>query len=456
MNVLLLQGPVGPFFKRFAQDLAAHGNLVYKINFNAGDRLFHHGERCFEFTGPIDSWAEYLSDMIAELAIGRIYLFGDTRGYHRIAFDVARVHSVPVFAFEEGYLRPHYITLEKDGVNGRSQISKDPSFYANLPTKKAPQSLAPSKPFRYTAWFATLYFLACWHGRKLYPHYRHHRPCQPYREMVIWILAFLRLHYYRFTERKILPRLAAQESKNYFLVPLQVHNDAQIKSWSSVPSAAAFIKRVIKSFVKNASQDKLLVIKHHPLDRGYSNYAQLIRKLADKYKCSDRIIYVHDLHLPTLLDHACGTVVLNSTVGISSILHGTPVKTSGHAIYDFPGLTHQGDLKSFWQDTGSIDQKLNQQFRNYLLENNQINGNFYQRIEAFPYHCGIDLGRHLHSMQYEPCEAPVAVQTTATAMQRKESSIDVGKQKTRGWPLNPLHKTKLPTGDKHISTQRAV
>lgn len=42
-NVLLLQGPVGPFFSRLAHDLELAGASVHKVNFNAGDSLFYGG-----------------------------------------------------------------------------------------------------------------------------------------------------------------------------------------------------------------------------------------------------------------------------------------------------------------------------------------------------------------------------------------------------------------------------
>ena len=36
-KVLLLQGPIGPFFYRFAKKLKQAGASVHKINFNGGD-----------------------------------------------------------------------------------------------------------------------------------------------------------------------------------------------------------------------------------------------------------------------------------------------------------------------------------------------------------------------------------------------------------------------------------
>ena len=40
---LLLQGPMGTFFRRFASELRAGGAVVKKINFNAGDSLSQKG-----------------------------------------------------------------------------------------------------------------------------------------------------------------------------------------------------------------------------------------------------------------------------------------------------------------------------------------------------------------------------------------------------------------------------
>jgi hypothetical protein len=138
-----------------------------------------------------------------------------------------------------------------------------------------------------------------------------------------------------------------------------------------------FIRQVISSFATEAPANCHLVFKHHPLDRGFRNHGPLIRKLAEQHGVVNRVHYVHDLHLPTLLQHALGTVVINSTVGLSSLVHGTPVKTTGKAVYDLPGLTHQGPLSSFWHNPEPIDQRLHRNFRRYLIAQTQINGSFY-------------------------------------------------------------------------------
>lgn len=389
-NILLLQGPMGPFFDRLANDLESSGNNVYKINFNAGDSFFYNNGNNINYTDTIHDWPKYLKRKIKKLKIDAIYLFGNERPYHKIAHKISREQAIDVFVFEEGYLRPHYITLEKDGVNGHSSIPRNPLAYSGTNENKEETPVPVPYSFAHTALYAMIYYAASWYKRNNFPHYIHHRNFHLYYEAAIWIRAGYRKLYYRLLEAGLLRKLTKEYSKKYFLIPLQVHNDAQIKTWSSSPSVAAFIRRVISSFSKHAPSDNILVIKHHPLDRGYTDYTNIIKRLANKYGCEERVIYIHDLKLPPLLDHAKGTVLLNSTVGISSILHGAPVKTFGHSVYDIEGLTFQGSMNEFWLDQGEIDNKLNRRYRNFLIEKNQINGNFYRRIKSFKSHSGID------------------------------------------------------------------
>lgn len=418
-NVLLLQGPMGPFFKRFSQDLESAGHAVYKINFNAADCFFFRGKNTTSYTDSIDHWADFLKQYIDRHAIDIIYLFGDARPYHKIAHEVARNLSVTVYVFEEGYIRPNYITLERDGVNGHSSTPEDPEAYRDIEIKSEDDIEQVPYTFFHTSMYAMLYFAIGWLGRRNFPNYIHHRPFDALREAGIWLKSGFRKLKYRYLERKILHRLTTRHSKKFYLVPLQVHNDAQIVVWSSVSSTASFIKQVITSFAHHADKKHILVIKHHPLDRGYVDYTKMINKLAGMLKCEDRVLYVHDLHLPTLLDHARGTVVVNSTVGLSSLLHNTPVKTFGKAIYNIKGLTFQGSLKDFWYNTGRVNTKLNLKLRTHLVENTQVNGNFYRRTKAFESHSGIDM-QHLSENILKPKtadqkpEIPLPAPTIAT------------------------------------------
>jgi capsular polysaccharide export protein len=101
--------------------------------------------------------------------------------------------------------------------------------------------------------------------------------------------------------------------------------------------------------------------------------------------------YIHDQHLPTLLDHCKGVVVMNSTVGLQALGHGAPVVALGKAIYNKPGLTFQGSLDEFWQECGSHrpEQSLVQAFRNMLIYRTQANGSFYRRLPGVNNHTGV-------------------------------------------------------------------
>ena len=143
-----------------------------------------------------------------------------------------------------------------------------------------------------------------------------------------------------------------------------------------------FLRYCLNSFAKNAPPGTLLVIKHHPMDRAYSDYTKFLNRVSRRLGIEDRVVYVHDQHLPMLLQHARGVVVINSTVGLSCLYHSTPLKICGKAVYDMEGLTYQGDLDTFWNDAEStkVDQDLYLRFLHYTIGTTQLNGSFYKRL----------------------------------------------------------------------------
>ncbi len=103
-----------------------------------------------------------------------------------------------------------------------------------------------------------------------------------------------------------------------------------------------------------------------------------IRAEAQRPNIFDQVHYVHGLHLPSLLRAARRIVALNSTVGCSSLHHGTPVKVLRRGISEMDGLTYQRGLAAFWQDPGRVDRKLFRKYRAGPIELSQINGCFLQ------------------------------------------------------------------------------
>ncbi len=406
-RVLLLQSPVGPFFRRLAQDLRWAGAQVCKVNFSGGDLLFYP-RGAISFRGSPQQWPEFLDRLISERRIDVLLMFGDCRPIHRVARQIASFRGIELGVFEEGYIRPNFITFERFGVNGHSQLPRSPLFYRNRDVGDPPPPQRVERAFASAAVWATLYYVA---SALLWPwfrRYRHHRRLS-LLEALPWLRSGWRKRWYAWRERRIQPRLTAELSGRFFLVPLQVHNDAQIHTHSDFDSVEKFIGHVVRSFATAAPADTHLVIKHHPMDRGYHDYGRLIRGYARDYGLEGRLHYIHDQHLPTLLRHARGCVLVNSTVGMSALFHGTPLKVCGAAIYDMPGLTYTGSLEHFWIDAPKVvvDCELFRRFRNYVIRRTQLNGSFYGRLDLPGSRCGVAWP---HSM---PAPAPVRLQPVA-------------------------------------------
>ena len=70
-------------------------------------------------------------------------------------------------------------------------------------------------------------------------------------------------------------------------------------------------------------------------------------------------------------------VTINSTTGLQSIYHKKPTKVMGRAIYNTSKLTDQKSLDGFWQQPKNPDNEFYLRFREYLIEQTQLNGAFY-------------------------------------------------------------------------------
>lgn len=388
-SVLLLQGPVGPFFRLLAADLRRVGATVHKVNFNGGDLLFYP-RGGLSYRGDLAQWPAWLESLVAEQGIDVIMLFGDCRPIHQAARALAERLGLELGVFEEGYVRPDFITLERHGVNGHSRMPRTPGRYRAVERAEPTKVQAVGGSYWHAVLWAVLYYLAAVALRPVYARYVHHRRLS-LLEALPWIRSALRKWLYRWREAGIEARLAGEASRRFFLVPLQVHNDAQVHVHSDFDSVPQFIRAVMKSFSRSAPADTLLVFKHHPMDRGYHDYGARIAELSRRYGVAGRVLYIHDQHLPTLLDHARGVVVVNSTVGLQALHHLRPLKVCGTAIYDMPGLTYQGRLSQFWCDEQwpGPDPDLLQRYHHFLVATTQLNGSFYRRLRGAPLATGV-------------------------------------------------------------------
>ncbi|EJG3275910.1 capsule biosynthesis protein [Campylobacter coli] len=374
-TVLLLQGPVGTFFHRLAIKMKKNKAKVLKLNFNGGDFLFYpSGKRCKCDEKDLENFYE---SFFKEKKIDAIVMYNDCRLIHAKAIKVAKGLGIGIWIFEEGYLRPYCITFEKDGVNANSSLPRDKNFYlsCNILTKESIKEIPGG--FKFMAFSAFLYWFFSFLLAPFFNNKLHHRTLYPF-EFLFWFRSLYRKYLYKFTEKKLNQKIYSLEKK-YFLAILQVYNDTQIKHHYK-KSIEEFIEELILSFANHARAKSYLIFKHHPMDRGYRNYSKLINGLSQKYHVEGRIFYVHDTYLPTLLKNALGCITINSTVGLSAILEGCPTKVCGNAFYNFEGLAYPKKLQFFWREAHAYkpNPSLVLNFKNYLLNTNQFNGNFYK------------------------------------------------------------------------------
>ena len=187
-NILFLQGPMGNFFKRLEKEYLKN-NETYRIGFNKGDEIFSLKNKFFSYKGNKENWKKYIIEFIKSNSIDLIFLFGDCRFYHKVAIEVASVLNVEVYVFEEGYIRPNFITLEKNGVNGFSSfINKniDLENYSDCQTIFLNRNKTKNNFLKMSLQSAIYYAISNIFSFQ-YPYYDHHREFSAIKEFRIGI-----------------------------------------------------------------------------------------------------------------------------------------------------------------------------------------------------------------------------------------------------------------------------
>jgi len=385
-RVLFLQGPMGFFFKNLDKLFRKKGAITFRIGFNAGDQFFAYRDNYTPYRKKRKYWQRFIAEFLETNQIDQIYLFGDCRFYQSQAIYAASKLGVDVFVFEEGYVRPHFITLEKHGVNNHSHIPRDRSYYDSLDLDTLPklkEAHAGSNPVVMVLSAMMYYFMGnVFHYA--YPYYRHHRDFSALKEAFYGVRSLVRKQLYKLKERNLLQKVTNDFQKSYFFVPLQTHNDFQILKHSGYPSIEKFIIEVIESFAKHAPKNTSLIFKHHPVDRGRKDYTCFIEEQSAVYGVLKRVVVFHDVYLPDCLKHAKGTITVNSTVGLTSVFYEIPTLVMGKAIYNMQGLTNYGvSLERFWVQQQKPDPVLFEKYRRYLVYTSQLNGSFYGMMPSF-------------------------------------------------------------------------
>jgi capsular polysaccharide export protein len=369
---VFLQGPPGPFFRLLGEEMTRQGLTVHRINVSGGDRL-DWPDGAVNFRGRYSEWPVFFDKFLRENRITDLLLYGDCRPYHLAAHGVAALRNVRTHVLEEGYLRPHWMTLEPEGVNARSTLSRDKNWFFKEARLLPPEpDLAPvTASFRRRARDSYWYYHHVFTGRLAYPHYRSHRSTPILKEGFGWLWKFWRE---RNAAREADNVLRQLEGTPMVVLPLQLSGDYQIRAHSPFPDMQSAASYVIESFAAYAPSEMHLLLKAHPMDCSFFNWSKFVRQHAKRLGLEGRLHFVDGGDLDRMAREARGLVCVNSTSATLALANDTPVCTLGDAIYDLPGLTHQRHLDTFWSNPTAPEPGLYPAFRRVLVDRCLVRG----------------------------------------------------------------------------------
>ena len=378
---LFLQGPHGPFFSRLATMIRRTGAEIWRVGFNAGDRAFwFHRASYIPHTGPMADWPARFQQIVAEKRVTDLVLYGDTRPVHAEAIRIAKTLGLCVHVFEEGYLRPYWITYERDGSNGNSRLM-EMSVARMRKALEASDMDTALPPASWGDMRQHIFYGAAYHGCVLlfnhrYRNFQPHRALSVGQEFVLYLQRLLLMPALA-VERQLATLRVRLGGFPYHLALLQLEHDASFQAHSRLASMTEFLQIVIEGFAGGAPRHHHLVVKAHPLEDGRVPLRRELRRLARVHGIAERVHFLRGGKLARLLDEARSAVTVNSTAGQQVLWRGIPLRIFGDAVYAKPEFISTAPLREFFARAERPDRAAYAEYRRYLLETSQVAGGFY-------------------------------------------------------------------------------
>jgi capsular polysaccharide export protein len=378
---LFLQGPHGPFFNRLGHMVQATGAKVWRVGFNRADAFFwRHRDSYIPFFGTLQDWGDTFTALLVTKEITDIVLYGDTRPIHAQAIEIARAHGLTVHVFEEGYMRPFWVTYERDGSNGHSRLmdlSVDDMRAAIAGCEMdLPDPPAHWGDMRQHVFYGALYHFFVLVANQHYRNFRPHRALSVRAEFWLYVKRLWAMPYLAL-QRRVATWQVRSGGFPYHLALLQLEHDSSFQMHSPFKTMTEFLDLCIKGFAEGAPSHHHLVFKAHPLEDGRVPIRREITRLAARYGIAGRVHFLRGGKLAGLLNNARTAVTVNSTAGQQVLWRGMPLKVFGEAVYAKPEFVSTQPLAEFFAQPTRPDARAYRDFRHYLLETSQIPGGFY-------------------------------------------------------------------------------
>ncbi|MEZ4598181.1 MAG: hypothetical protein R2940_00135 [Syntrophotaleaceae bacterium] len=241
-----------------------------------------------------------------------------------IACAVAEKLGLTCVYFENGLL-PETTTLDCRGVNYANSVPREPAFYAALPDDgHLPKLLVPRtarRPDRFAA------------------------------------------------SETVLP-------SRYVFIPFQIDHDTQITLFSPWVRDMEHLFALVTAAFADESAGFHLVFREHP--SSCREYPAICRAIEGNPK----LHLMNHVATQTLIENAAAVIVVNSTVGIESLLHGKKVIVLGQAFYALEGIARRAgtvdELAGLIRgiDDWQVDTALINRFLYYLYYDYAIPGSW--------------------------------------------------------------------------------
>ncbi len=410
---LFLQGPHGPFFNGLGRMLRAAGADVWRVGFNAGDRAFWFHPRSFiPFRGTLEQWPDRFSQLLDDRIVTDIVLYGDTRPIHAKAIEIAKRRGITVHVFEEGYMRPYWVTYERGGSNGNSRLMdmsiSDMQSALELSDMEAPLPPAHWGDMRQHVFYGALYHWFVMFRNGDYRNFRPHRDLPVTKEFLLYLERLLLMPFHAVSRRIETMRIRLGGFP-YHLALLQLEHDSSFRMHSPFATMTDFLAEIVEGFASGAPRHHHLVVKAHPLEDGRVPLRQEVRRLARLHGVQDRVHYVRGGKLAQLLNDARTAVTVNSTAGQQVLWRGIPLKVFGRAVYAKPEFVSNQGLQAFFAAASRPDNRAYKDYRRFLLETSQVSGGFYSSRGRRR------LMRHVVDMMLSPDDPYEALRTGSAA-----------------------------------------